>query len=543
MKVSDLFARCLENEGVKYIFGVPGEEIEDILFSLEKSSVHFVPTRHEQGAAFMADVWGRLSGKAGVCLSTLGPGATNLMTGVADANLDKSPLVAITGQAGLPRLHKESHQYLNISALFKPITKWNTVITDPDIVPEVVRKAFKIAESEKPGATHIEFPEDVAAMESCMQPIKVVPVRRSDPDHQALDEVVELLKKARKPLILAGNGAVRKPVIEQLDPLIQKYNIPVVHTFMGQGAISDKSPHSLYTMGLKLRDLVMEAMEQADLILTLGYDIAEYGPDSWNPKMDKTIVHIDFTSAEVYTHYQPAVEIVSDLAASLRDLGQKMENNVKPFENWYRPVREKILADIESYRLKDGQPFTIPGVLHVLREVMHEDDLLLSDVGAHKIWIARNFPVYHPNSCLISNGLASMGFALPGAVAAALYQPKRRIVAAMGDGGFLMNSQELETAKRLGLAFTVLIFNDNDYGLISWKQRMEQGRSTGTMLTNPNFQMYAESFGITGYRPQNLTELRQQLKHSMDSGRLGVIEIPVDTRVNDELVKKLKGKS
>jgi len=541
LKGSDLFVKCLENEGVQYIFGVPGEEMEDILFSLEKSSIRFIPTRHEQGAAFMADMWGRLSGQAGVCLSTLGPGATNLVTGVADANLDKSPLVAISAQAGIQKLHKESHQYLDLVDLFRPVTKWNGSISSGQVISEVVRKAFKMAESEKPGATHIEFSEDVAGMEVEGNPILSKRVRRPDPDDSALEEAVALLKKARYPMIIAGNGAVRKMASEQLTELVKKHNIPVAHTFMGQGAVLDCEAQSLFSIGFGFRDIVMDAVDHADLIIAVGYDIAEYAPDAWNPQNDKKIIHIDFTPAEVYTHYQPNVEIVADIPATLKALNQKLDSNGISFDSdWYKPVRERMVKDRASYTLKEGQPFTVPGVLNILQSVMHNDDLLISDVGSHKIWIARNFSACCPNGCIISNGLASMGIALPGAVAAALHSPGRRIVAAMGDGGFLMNSQELETAKRLNLGFTVIIFNDNDYGLISWKQQMSRGASTGTKISNPDFKAYAESFGIKGYRPGNLRELTEQLKQSLDLKELSVFEIPIDISVNQELIQKLK---
>ncbi len=535
-KASDLFVRCLEKEGVRYVFGVPGEENEDLLFSLEKSPIRFIPTRHEQGAAFMANVWGRLTGKAGVCLSTLGPGATNLITGVADANLDKSPVVAITGQAALSQSHKESHQVLDVVRIFRPITKWNTSVTSPEVVPEVVRKAFKIAESEKPGATHIELPEDVAKMHARQKPLPVRRVRRPDPDRKALEEAVRLLKRARRPLILAGNGAVRKDASKPLRDLTHRHHIPAVDTFMGQGAIPDDSPESLFTIGFGFRDIGMAALERADVILTVGYDLAEYTPDAWNPKKDKVIVHIDFTPAEVYSHYQPAVEVVADVPATLRELNRLMASHRCRFDcDWYRPIRERIARDIAHYDLREGKPFTVPGVLNILRSVMGRDDLLISDVGMHKIWIARNFPNYCPNGCIISNGLSSMGIALPGAVAACLVDPQRRVVSAMGDGGFLMNSQELETAKRLGVAFTSIIFNDNDYGMISWKQRRAHGKSTGTRLTNPDFKAYAESFGIRGYRPTTLSELRTQLREAVRSRELCLMEIPVDSRVNDRL--------
>jgi len=541
MKGSDLFVKCLENEGVKYVFGLPGEEMEDVLFSLEKSSIKFIPTRHEQGAAFMADMWGRLSGQAGVCLSTLGPGATNLVTGVADANLDKSPVVAISAQAGLQKLHKESHQYLDLVDLFRPITKWNGTITHGGVISEVVRKAFKMAESEKPGATHIEFSEDVAGMEIEGEPIRSKRVRRPDPDEYALEEAIGLLKKARYPMIIAGNGAVRKMASEELTELVKKHNIPVAHTFMGQGAVLDDQVPSLFSIGFGFRDIVMDAVGRADLIIAVGYDIAEYAPDAWNPDKDKRIIHIDFTPAEVYTHYQPDVEIVADIPATLKALNQKLDSSGIFFDgSWYKPVRERILEDRATYNLKEGQPFTVPGVLNILQSLMDHDDLLISDVGSHKIWIARNFSACCPNGCIISNGLASMGIALPGAIAAALHSPGRRIVAAMCDGGFLMNSQELETAKRLNLGFTVIIFNDNDYGLISWKQQMSRGRSTGTKITNPNFKAYAKSFGIKSYRPGNLRELIEQLMYSLDSKELCVFDIPIDVSVNQQLIEKLK---
>ena len=540
MKVSDLIVKCLENEGVRYVFGVPGEENEDLLFSLESSSIKFIPTRHEQGAAFMADVWGRLTGRAGVCLSTLGPGATNLVTGVADAYLDKSPVVAITGQAGLGRIQRESHQYIDAITMFRPITKWNGSISDPDVAAEMVRKAFKVAESEKPGATHLELPEDIAKMQTDRKPLPSIRVRRPDPDRKALADAAALIAGARKPLIIAGNGAIRKLASSQLRELVKKCHLPVVNTFMGQGAIADSSPESLFTLGLGLRDFVMDAVDQADLIMTVGYDLTEYAPQRWNPKPERRIIHIDFTPAEVYTNYQPSVELVADISATLRELNALIGSRACAFDPaWYAPIRQRIIDDVASYDLKDGQPFTVPGVLNILRSVMADEDLLISDVGAHKIWIARNFPVNYPNGCLISNGLASMGFALPGAVAAALQNPQRRIVAAMGDGGFLMNSQELETAKRLGVGFTVIVFNDNDYGLISWKQQTARGHTTGTHLTNPNFKQYAESFGIKGYQPRTLSELQQQLREAIMSKQLCVVEIPVDQRVNYELVKKL----
>ncbi|NOZ75634.1 MAG: acetolactate synthase large subunit [FCB group bacterium] len=542
MKLSDLFVQCLENEGVKYIFGVPGEETEDLLFSLADSAITFIPTRHELGAAFMANVWGRLTGKAGVCLATLGPGATNLFTGVADANMDKAPVVALTGQGGMSRMHLESHQYLDIVAMFKPITKWNIAVASTDVVPEIIRKAFKVAEFEKPGATHIELSEDLAhrAATGKTETLPVRRLRRPSPDYKALKQTVDLLKNAKKPLIMAGNGAIRKQASKQLTRLVKKHGIPVVSTFMGKGAISDRMDQSLLAIGLGFSDYIMEAIQEADLIMTVGYDIAEYAPLKWNPGNCNRVIHVDFVPAEVYTSYLPAVECIADISASLWEINQQLEADPPGYDQeWYRPIRKRILDDIASYDLQEGEAFTIPGALNEIRRVLDDYGLMISDVGSHKMWIARNFPTYVPNGCIISNGLASMGIALPGAVAASLVDPNRQVVAAMGDGGFLMNSQELETATRLGVNFTAVIFNDNDYGLIRWKQTMSKGKSTGTTLTNPDFKAYVESFGIRAYRPETLAELKTQLEAAIHSPELAVVEVPITPAVNYELIDKL----
>ncbi len=543
MKATDLIVRCLENEGVRYVFGVPGEENEDLLFSLENSTIEFVPCRHEQGAAFIANVWGRLTGKAGVCLSTLGPGATNLLTGVADANLDKAPVVAITAQGSLSRLHHESHQCLDVIEMFKPVTKWNTAISSTDAITEVVRKAFKVAESEKPGATHIEISEDLAKTICRRDRPPLVPkvIRRPSPDYKAIDRTLELLRRARRPLFIAGNGAVRKLASAHLTRIAQKYDIPVASTFMAKGAISDKLDQSLLTIGVGFaKDFVMEAVEAADLIVSIGYDVAEYPPEKWNPKKDKQIVHIDFIPAEVYTHYDPEVEVVSDISGALWEIDQKLQGSELSIEKgWYKPVRERIIMCIGARSLKPGDPFTIPGALNIIRQVLDDDGLVISDVGSHKIWIARNFPTYTANGCIISNGLASMGIALPGAIAASLIDPDRQVVAMMGDGGFLFNSQELETAKRLGVGFTVVIFNDDDYGMISWKQRLSRGQSVSTRITNPDFKAYAESFGIQAYRPENLSELKEQLSAAITSKELSVVEVRVDSQINQQLIQDL----
>ena len=543
MTVAELLVRCLENEGVRYVFGVPGEENEDVLFALADSAIEFVPTRHEQGAAFIANVWGRLTGQAGVCLATLGPGATNLLTGVADANLDKAPLVAVTAQGGTDRLHHESHQYLDVVAMFAPVTKWNAAIASSEIVPEVVRKAFKVAEIEKPGATHIELSEDLAGALTGPrdQPLPRRIVRRAAPDYKAIERAVALLRAAHRPLILAGNGAIRKRASKHLTELVTRHGIPVVSTFMGKGAVSDARDESLWSIGLGFKDFGLAAFEEADLILTVGYDIAEYAPESWNPTAEKPLVHIDFQPAEVYTHYRPEVEIVCDVSAALWELNDRLAGEDLEFDTeWFRPIRRRIVDDVASYSPEPGEPFSVPGALAVIRRALPDHGLLISDVGSHKMWIARNFPTYCPNGCIISNGLASMGIALPGGIAAALVSPERPIVAAMGDGGFLMNSQELETAKRLGVGFVCLIFNDNDYGLISWKQTRSRGTSVATGIGNPDFVRYAESFGIEAYRPDSPAELEERLTAALEDRKLCLIEVPVDTGVNRELIEKLE---
>ncbi|MFB6084117.1 MAG: acetolactate synthase large subunit [Halorientalis sp.] len=526
MKASDLLVACLEREGVDHVFGVPGEELEDLLFSIRDSDVTFVPTRHEQGAAFMADVHGRLTGDAGVCLGTLGPGATNLLTGVADAHLDKSPLVAITGQGGLERLHQESHQAIDVLRTFEPVTKWNTQLDSPDIVHESVRKAFKIAEYEKPGATHLELPEDVAAEETEMRPMETrerVPFAAPNPD--TLARVQDHLRKAQRPIVIAGNGAVRTEAATQLREFVDATGVPVVSTYMGKGAVSDASERSLMTLDSGPNGEATTAIQRADLIVTVGYDIAEHDPADWN---DGTapLVHVDSEPAEVYQAYDPDVEVIADSGRTLRSLTDWYRSAEPSFETeWASDCRERIVADVDRSP-RETAPFTLEGVLPVLREAMAPADVLVSDVGNHKMAIAQNFPTYEPNTCIVSNGLASMGIAVPGGLAADL-AVDANVVAATGDGGFLMNAAEIETATRAGCGYTIVVFNDDDYGLISKKQRDHTGESFGTGLTNPDLVAFAESFGIDGYRPETSDDLRDALESAV-GGDMALVEIPVE---------------
>jgi acetolactate synthase-1/2/3 large subunit len=526
MKASDLLVECLEREGVDHVFGLPGEEMEDLLFSLRDSEVTFVPVRHEQGAAFMADVHGRLTGEAGVCLATLGPGATNLLTGVADAHLDKSPLVAITAQGGLERLHKESHQAIDIVTMFEPVTKWNTQLNDPDIVHESVRKAFKVAEYEKPGATHLELPEDVAAEETREQPMPVRErVRFAAPNADSMERVKDLLAAASRPLVIAGNGAVRTKAATQLRDLVAATDLPVVSTYMGKGAVSDADEHSLVTLDSGAHGEAADAFAEADLLLTVGYDIAEHDPADWGHG-DAPIVHVDSEPAEVYEAYNPDVEVVADIGQALRELAEWCDTAALDFEtDWYADLREHIVEDVDR-EPADAPPFTVRDVLPLLREAMAPEDVLISDVGSHKMAIAQNFPTYEPNTCIVSNGLASMGIAVPGGLAADLAVDSN-VVAATGDGGFLMNAAEIETATRMGCGFTIVVFVDDDYGLISAKQRDHTSEAFGTGLTNPDLVAFAESFGIDGYRPESPAEIREALEESVGGG-MSLVAIPVE---------------
>ncbi len=537
MKASDLLIRCLENEGVRYIFGVPGEEILDILDSLLGSEITFIPTRHEQGAAFMADTYGRLTGKAGVCLATLGPGATNLVTGIADANLDRAPLVAITGQAGRDRVHKESHQYIDIVENFRPITKWNTRIETASIIPEVVRKAFKLAQVEKPGACHLELPEDVAGELVEGAPLSPERPRRPSPDRPSLKAAAELIEEASYPLIFAGNGVIRGRASKELREFSARLGIPVANTFMAKGCVPADHELALMTCGLQARDYVSCGFDRADLIIAVGYDLVEYAPKFWNPDRKKKIIHIDFTPAEVDSYYQPAVEIVADVRESLELLNAQIR--VTKDTRYTKTLREWILGELQENALSEAYPLKPQRILHDLRTVMGSLDILVSDVGAHKLWIARLYPAYEPNTVIISNGYAAMGIALPGAIAAKLVYPERKVVAVSGDGGFLMNCQELETACRLGLQVVNVIFRDDGYGSIRWKQMNRFGRESGVAFGNPDFAKLAEAFGAKGYRVQAASELLPILREAFQHQGPSVVDVPVDYTENVKLTERM----
>ncbi|MDC1529616.1 acetolactate synthase large subunit [Gammaproteobacteria bacterium] len=540
MKASELLVKCLENEGVEYIFGLPGEENIDVLDALIDSPIQFVTTKHEQGAAFIADVYGRLTGRAGVCLSTLGPGATNLVTGVADANMDRAPLVAIAGQGATTRLHKESHQILDLVNLFEPITKYSTQIREPEITAEIVRKAFKTAENEKPGCSFIDFPENIAAMQvpEGMKPLKKQFATEPVAPRGKCTVAAEYIRKAKAPVIMVGNAVIRSKASKAVVDFAEKLNIPVATTFMAKGVMPSSHALSLGAIGLKGKDYVSFGFEAADLIICIGVDMVEYHPELWNPNMDKKILHIDLRPAEVDEHYILECGILGDMNDSLERIGMKIKEP-KPDSKIHKLI-PIIKAEWAEHKDDTSFPIKPQKILWDLRQVLDPEDIVISDVGAHKMWIGRMYQAETPNSCIISNGFASMGIALPGAIAAKVAYPGSRAVAVCGDGGFMMNNQEIDTALRMGLDFVVLIFNDSKYGLIEWHQLRHFDRATAIDFVNPDFVMLAESFGAKGYRVNSAEEFIPTLEAALNDGTVSIIDCPVDYAENMKLTSKLK---
>ena len=543
MKASDLLVKCLEEEGIEYIFGVPGEENADFMMSLEKSKkIRFVLTRHEQGAAFMAEIYGRLTGNPAGCLGTLGPGATNLITGVADSNMDRSPMLVLTGQGSTDRLHKESHQIMDVVAMFKPVTKWAATILNADTIPEIVRKAVRLARTEKPGAVHIELPEDIASKESSKKPMSPRRFRRSVPDSKIVDQGFEMLKKSRRPVIIAGNGCIRRRASKQLRILCEKTGIGVVSTFMAKGCVDMDADYCLYTVGLGSKDRISIAIDDADLVITLGFDMVEYHPQLWNPNGDKNILHADFLPAEIDEHYHPETEMIGDLAHALWMLNERVDTEGLPEYDFdlQRRCRQEMAEDFAEFKDDTTEGTIRPQkALWDARQVMGPHDILLSDVGAHKMWIARHYQCHEPNTCLIPNGFCSMGFALPGAIAAGIVHPERRILAIAGDAGFLMNVQEMETAVRIGSNIVVMVWEDKEYGLIAWKQETYFGRHTDLAFDNPDWTMLAQSFGWNGHFVHNAADLATTLEAAFEEQGPSLVVIPIDYRENPLLTKKL----
>ncbi len=538
MKASKLFVQCLENEQVEYIFGIPGEEIMDILDVLLDSNIQFITCRHEQGAAFMADVYGRLTGKAGVCLSTLGPGATNMVTGVADANMDNSPLVTIAGQAATTRMHKESHQVVDLVSLFKPITKYATQVLEPETIPEVIRKAFKLAQSEKPGAAFIDFPENISEMVVTEKPLPVVSQRLTSADYKLIQKAASIIQKAKNPLILVGNGAVRAKASKHLKQFSEHFQIPVVNTFMAKGIIHHyKNSLLMGTAGLQKGDYENAGFADSDCVICVGFDMVEYHPHLWNPNREHTIVHIDTTPAEVDYSYIPDIELTGNIGHNLKAL---TENSSKfPPGKIKLQLREAVVEEMARFSNSSEWPLKPQKIIWDLRTAMSKKDIAICDVGAHKMWMARFFRCELPNTCITSNGFASMGIAVPGAIGAKLAFPDKAVVAVTGDAGFMMNSQEIETAMRCKAPIVILIWNDSQYGLIKWKQERKYGRTAYIDFKNPDFVMYARSFGAIGVRIETAEQLLPALKAALKTDTVTVIDCPVDYSENDRLTELL----
>ncbi len=543
MNASDLLVQCLEAEGIEYIFGVPGEENADFMMALEKSAkIRFVLTRHEQGAAFMAEIYGRLTGNPAGALGTLGPGATNLITGVADSNMDRAPMLVLTGQGSTDRLHKESHQIMDVVSMFKPVTKWATTILRPETIPEIVRKAVRLARTEKPGAVHIELPEDIASMEVSGAPMTPRRFRRSVPDDKIVDQAFEMIRESKRPVIIAGNGCIRRRASKQLRALCEKTGIGVISTFMAKGSVDMDADYCLYTVGLGSKDHVSKAIDDADLVITLGFDMVEYHPILWNTNRDKRILHADFLPAEIDEHYHPETEVIGDLAHALWMLNERIDEHGLPdFDlGTQHEVRVAMAKDFAEYKDDETVGSIRPQkAVWDARQVMGPQDVLLSDVGAHKMWVARHYQCHEPNTCLIPNGFCSMGFALPGAIAASIVHPERRILSICGDAGFLMNVQEMETAVRIKSNIVVMVWADNEYGLIAWKQETHFGRHTDLAFGNPDWNGLAKAFGWHGHYVSDSKDLASTLDTAFEEQGPSLVVIPIDYRENPLLTKKL----
>jgi len=537
---AELIVECLENEGVTHVFGIPGEENIRLIEALSKSSIQYVLTRHEQGASFMAETYGRLTGKAGVCSATLGPGAINLLLGTADATTNSTPLVALSAQVGMARSFKESHQGVDLVPMFAPVTKWSALMATPGAAPEMMRKAFKLAQTERPGAVYLAVPEDVedAAVTEDLQPLRVNVPRADDPSAEQVSRAAQILRDARNPVVLAGHGAARANASPALIRFAQALNIPVATTFHGKGVFPDDHPLALGTVGFMRHDYVNFGFDQADVIVAAGYELQEFNPVRVNPSGETKIIHIHRFPAEVDAHYDVAVGLTADISHSLDALAAAVWRKSAPVTGGER-IRELLASELTSGQADDRFPVHPARIVADTRAALGREDIVLVDTGALKMWMARLYPTYAPNTCLISNGLSTMAWTVPGAIGAKIAKPAAKVLVATGDGSFLMNSQEIETALRLRLPFVILIWVDDAYGLISWKMDMEIGHNVDTRFSNPDFVAYAESFGAKGYRISSAGELLPALKNALADDTVSVIACPVDYTANSELIRTL----
>lgn len=539
---SDLFVRCLENEGVEYVFGIPGEENIHIIDALYNSStIRFVLVHHEQSASFMAEMYGRVTGKAGVCLSTLGPGAINLLLGTADANTDSSPLVAISAQVGLYRSYRETHQYVDLVSMFKSVTKWSSEIKLPETMPVMVRKAFKISQTERPGACYLAIPEELekTTIRKEIQPLHVSRVNPGSPSESQLLRAKDLLRNSRNPIVLAGHGAARSDSQQALVKFAEHTNVPVATTFMGKGVFPDDHPNSLGTVGFMHHDYVNFGFDRADLLLCVGYDMQEFDPIKINPNDDKQIIHISTHPAEVDAHYTVTVGIQGDMSQTLLELTKGIARKETDIANSCK-IQSLLRKELEYGKQSESFPVKPQRIVYDIRKALGNKDIVLVDTGALKMWMARLYPTYCPNTCLISNGLSTMSFALPGAIGVKMAKPGDKVLAATGDGGFLMLGNELATAVREKVPIVVLIWEDQSYGLIKWKMDTEFGHHSGVDFKNPDFVKYAESFGAKGYRVKKTQDLLPSLIDALaDNKSVSVITCPVDYSENIKLTKRL----
>ncbi|MCH3951014.1 MAG: acetolactate synthase large subunit [Acidaminococcus sp.] len=539
-----LLVKCLENEGVKYVFGIPGEENLEFVEALAKSDkIKLVVVRHEQGAAFMAEIYGRLTGHAGVCMATLGPGATNLVTGVADAHLDGAPVVAITGQVNSSLMHLTSHQYIDLEKIFESITWKTKMVIQPDTINEICRLSFKYAEGAvgRRGATHIDLPVDVAKMEvsDSEKPLKREEFRKEDPREEDVVKAANLINQAKRPLILIGNDANYYRNKSIVSEFVNTLKIPAVSTMMAKGVVPCDSPYSMMTIGIPDRDYVNLLFDEADIVIAIGYDITEVNPKKWNPKRNHKIVHINKWTADVNKYYQCDVQVRGNSWNTLQEILKYTQPKEEP--EWAFKIKQEYMNSIESACRDDAFPMKPQRILTDIRKALDgRNDILISDVGAHKIWIGRQYECYEPNTCLISNGFASMGIGVPGAVAAKLVYPERRVLTVTGDGGFMMNSQELETAVRLKQNFVVIIFEDCHYGLIRWKEDAQYGEEAGVSFSNPDFVKLAEAMHCKGVRINNAGELIPAIQKGFTENVPVIIDVPVDYSENMRLTESLK---
>lgn len=536
---ADLLVECLEEEGVHYIFGIPGEENLAIMEALKDSKIEFITVRHEQGAAFMADVYGRLTGKAGVCMATLGPGATNLITGVADADCDGAPLVAISGQVGTDKMHITAHQYLDLRSMFEPITRRAYTVVRPDTMSEITRLAFKYAEREKPGATFIDLPVNISKMPvgDDEKPLQRKTIQPETALEAQIEAAASMISYAKNPVILAGSSVIRNHATEMLTKFAEKLKLPVINTMMAKGAIPFDNPYSMWTVGIPMDDYQTKMLEKASLVIAIGYDIIKYAPAKWHMS-NADIIHIDTMPADINKNYQPEVEVVGNIPDALERIMDKAARLQEPVP--FLNLRKRMVEEHESYAQDLSYPVKPQKALIDCRRVMDKDDIVISDVGANKVWIARHYNCYKPNTCIISNGFATMGLAVPGAIAAKLVHPDRKVLAITGDAGFMMNCQEFETAHRLGTNFVTLIFNDRSYGLIKWKQDMQYGHHEYVDFTNPDFVKFAESMGAAGYRIEKTEDLLPTLIKAFKQDKPVIIDCPVDYSENMKLTHHLE---